>query len=185
MKTISYRSLLSVLAFMLVLPGTAAAAKSAKNIKMTFEVKGGALVLKKGWLNTTSSNCKSKNHDGCYDIAKGKLAKFKLTLKKGDADCAKDESWKWHRVVLGGESRIESPLDKPKPAAWGNISSDAAKDFDADEPTGVVNTTPDGKKRVLFEDQNNYPLSIWYKVSVEHCGDGTILEYDPRVDNRG
>lgn len=182
MNTISYRFLVSVVAFMLVLPGTAAA-KTAKNIKVTFAVEDGALVLDRGWLNTTPSNCQSMNHDGCYDVATDKFAKFKLILKKGDADCGDDESWKWHRVVLGGEGRVDAPAAKP--TEWGNISSEAASDFGADQTSGEVNLTPDGKKRVLFENQNEYEYSIWYKVSVERCGDGEILEYDPRVDNHG
>ncbi len=160
-----------------------AEAKSRKEIKMTFEVKDGELQLRKGRWYTTPSNCARKDHDGCYEIPIDFYGKFELTLRKGDAECDDPDRWKWHAVTLGGESRVESPGDKPE--VWGKISEDAARDFDADPETGVVNIVADGRKRVNFESANDFPHSIWYKVAVENCGTGEILEYDPRVDNRG
>jgi len=158
-------------------------AKSDKRIKMTFEVEDGQLKLKKGWFNTTKSNCKKNDHPGCYEIEDDHAGKFELVLDKGDSECRDPEAWKFEAVVLGGEGRVDEP--QAKPAKWGNISAEAAKDFNADAMTGIINIIPSDKKRVHFEDQNDYAFSIWYKVSVKQCGSGDILEYDPRIDNRG
>lgn len=171
-----------VLAALLAVPGPAQA-RQDKKIKMTFEVDDGALKLKNGRLYTTPPSCTTNSHPGCYKFEGDEVGKFRLTLHDGNADCDADDDWKFHSVVLGGESDVDDP--QPKPAAWGGISSGAAADFDADEATGVVNIVADGKKRVTFEDQNNHAFSIWYKVSVERCGDGEIIEYDPRVENKG
>ena len=168
---------------LLVFYAPAAVAKTEKTIKMTFDIEGGALTLKKGGTNTTPSNCAKKDHDGCYDIPKNYYGAFELILKKGDNTCGDDDDWKFHSVVLGGESDVSNPSDKP--AAWGNISADAAEDFGADETTGEVTLTHSSKKKVTYRSENDHSFSIWYKVSVEKCGDGQILEYDPRVDNRG
>lgn len=170
------------LAALLAFPGLSLA-RQDKNIKMTFEVVDGALELKQGGLYTTPSNCSRNDHPGCYDIAGDEVGKFRLTLHRGDAECDGPDDWKFHSVVLGGESDIETP--QAKPSSWGGISPGAAADFDADEASGTVNIIPDGKKRVTFEDQNNHSFSIWYKVSVQRCDDSEILEYDPRIENRG
>lgn len=184
MKLTNVTILVATLAVVLALFAPSAAAKTRKDIKLTFEVDDGELKLKTGWLSgTTQSNCSRSNHPGCYEILNNYYGKFELTLKKGDADCGDAEDWKWHAVTLGGESSLGDVA--PKPEIWGNISAEAAKDFDADPATGVVNTVADGKKRVSFESQNDHPHSIWYKVSVEQCGSGEVLEYDPRIDNRG
>ena len=172
----------TALALLLALPGSALA-RQDKKIKMTFEIVDGELVLKNEPRYTTPSNCRSDNHPGCYDFGGDEIGKFRLTLHRGNADCDADDDWKFHSVVLGGETDVERP--GPKPTTWGAISADAARDFDADETTGAINLVADGRKRVTFEDQNNHSFSIWYKVGVERCGDGEVLEYDPRVDNRG
>lgn len=166
-----------------VLSSSPGLAKNDMHIKMTFEVEDGQLQLKKDRSDTTKSNCKKDDHPGCYDIETEHVGKFELILDKGDSECGSADAWKFEAVVLGGEGRVDEP--QPKPGTWGNISSEAAQDFNADTMTGVVNIIPGDKKRVHFEDQNDHELSIWYKVSVRNCGSGQILEYDPRVDNRG
>jgi hypothetical protein len=166
-----------------LLSSSPALAKRDKHIKMTFEVENGQLMLKKGWFNTTKSNCSKEDHPGCYDIEDDRVGKFELVLDKGDSECGNPDAWKFDAVVLGGEGSVDEP--QPKPATWGNISGEAAQDFSADAMTGVVNIIPNDKKRVHFEDRNDHQLSIWYKVSVRQCGSGEILEYDPRIDNRG
>lgn len=166
----------------LILPGVVLA-QPTDRYKVTFEVEGNSLQLKKNRFYTSRSNCRSRNHDGCFDVPEDHAAEFTLVLQQGDADCRQDSSWKFHSVVLGGESTVQDPA--PKPDEWGGISEAAAADFGADASTGEVALTPDGKKKVTFRDANQHEFSIWYKVVVEHCGSGRTLAYDPRIDNRG
>ncbi len=182
MKKIRNTLVAATLAVLLAFPGLSFA-RQDKNIKMTFEIVDGALELKRSRLYTTPSNCHRDDHPGCYNLDGDEVGKFRLTLHEGNDDCDDDDDWKFFSVVLGGEGDIESP--PPKPESWGGISTDAAADFDADEVSGTVNIIPDGKKRVKFEDQNNHSFSIWYKVSVQRCDESEILEYDPRIENRG
>lgn len=171
------------IAFVLLLAPAIAHAKPVDRYKMTFEVDGNRLALKKNIFYTSRSNCKSKNHDACYDVPEDHSAEFSVTLQQGDSTCRKDSSWKIHSVVLGGESDVTNPAAKP--TTWGNISQDAADDFSADRTSGEVKLTEENKKKVTFSDANEHVFSIWYKVVVEHCGSGRKLSYDPRIDNRG
>ena len=182
------REILVCAAAFLMLIAPPLAAKTVKDIKMRFEVEDGELVLNGNRYYTTPSNCKRKDHEGCYSFDENDLGKFRLTLKHGDADCDQADRWRFKAVVLGGEGRFDDP--QPKPETWGNISDGLAKDFNADPQTGMVNFELDGDKRIRFEDQNDYSASVWYKVAVESCtvdeeGNRETLEYDPRVDNRG
>lgn len=163
-------------------------AKNVKDIKMRFEVEDGELVLNERPFYTTSSSCSRKDHDGCYEFVVNDLGKFRLTLKEGDVDCDDPEDWRFKDVVLGGQGTVQEPNDKPE--TWGNIEPELAADFDADPRTGRINFEQDNDKRIRFQNQNDYPASVWYKVIVESCTEDTdgnreTLEYDPRVDNRG
>lgn len=171
------------------------AAKDRKPIKMRFYVEDGKLELSKYSLWTTRSNCERKDHAGCYYFPANYFGDFTLTLKNGDKDCRRDDAWRFHpteAVTLGGDAPIDTPLEK-EDVAWGNISDEAAADFDASPSSGVVDVTFDGKNKVKFKSENSSvrPYSIWYKVTVVSCrvdGEGNPLEtlvYDPRVDNRG
>lgn len=184
MKNVKKTLAAATLAVLLAFPGSSFA-RQDKNIKMTFEVVDGALELKQGGRYTTPSNCSRNDHPGCYDISNDQVGKFRLTLHRGNDNCDDDEDWEFYSVVLGGEGDIDTPQPKPSASDWGGISQGAAADFDADEDEGKVNIIFDGKKRVTFEDQNNHSFSIWYKVIVQRCDESEILEYDPRIENRG
>lgn len=178
--------LAAILAVSFSLFAPVAEAKTKKSVKLTFEVEDGKLELKRGRFSTTPSNCARKDHPGCYEFNPNDFGDFELVLKGGDNDCSDADDWKFHSVVLGGESEITNPADKPGPDDWGGISAEAAQDFSADQASGEINFNVTHKRKVTFRDENDYPLSIWYKVSVQRCGDETeILSYDPRVDNRG
>jgi len=136
-----------------------------------------------------ASNCMTKSHAGCYDVPTGEEAEIRVSLTNGNYDCTHEGSWRLKDIVLGGEGDVNNPPDKPGPDGWGNLSDQAAKDFDADPITGVANVETQGNMMVV-QNLNTAPYSIWYKVRVESCatngrGARNVIEFDPRVDNRG
>lgn len=163
-----------------------AAAYGKEKIKVGLKVvgSGSTAVLQIDKLKTSGPKCQKKIHDGCFEVAKGKSAEFKVTLPGSDKDCGHNAKWKLSKVLLGGEGKVDSPPDKP--AAWGNISQDAADDLGAEKVSGLVNTTWDGNRTLQFDDANRHEFSIWYNVWAESCDEEPIfIKMDPRVDNKG
>lgn len=136
-----------------------------------------------------SPTCSAKSHVGCYEVPRGQDAEVRVTLTNGDDACSRSESWRLREIVLGGEGDVNDPPEKPGDNGWGNLSAQAAKDFNADPVSGVAKVSRQGNT-MTFQNLNTAAYSIWYKVRVESCavdanGNRKVIEYDPRIDNRG
>jgi hypothetical protein len=136
----------------------------------------------------TTGQCSNNNHNGCFEVGKGKTARINFTLV-GDKKCNKaaGASWELGDVYLGGKG------SSSKPSGWGGLDGLVQADFNvANASSGKLNKESDSNKNsIVISDNNASPggYDIWYKVTAV-CVDGSgnsagTVETDPRIKNGG
>lgn len=184
---------LATFPFLALLTGASFAGAALAKEEIDFQVMvipdRGQNTVTSYWPGSRAPNCAIRSHAGCYEIPPGEEAEFRVTLTNGDNECSHPGSWRLKAVVLGGEGDVDDPRAKPTRDGWGNLSPQAAKDFNADPTSGEVQVEASGNT-FTFQNMNTAAYSIWYKVQVESCapdpsGRRPVIEFDPRIDNRG
>ncbi len=135
---------------------------------------------------TTRGQCSDNNHNGCFEVGKGKKARINFTLV-GNRQCnkASGASWEVGEVYLGGKG------SSSKPGSWGGLDAQVQADFNvADAASGRLNKeSGSSKNSIVIKDDNHNAYNIWYKVTAK-CVDGGgnslgEVETDPRIRNGG
>jgi hypothetical protein len=119
---------------------------------------------------TTNGTCISgANSKGCVKAQGRQPINFNLT---GSKDCSDGGKWKLDYVALGVSE-----------GSAGNISSDAASDFNADQSSGEVTPNSQNASYIQIRNNNTSVYDIWYTVYAT-CGD-SVIDSDPRIENDG
>jgi hypothetical protein len=117
---------------------------------------------------TTRGNCSQNNTNGCVR-ANGVM---QINFNLAQASCASGGNWALSEVYLGNSKNN-----------WGNISTVAASDFNANASSGVVTPVSQSPNHIGIRNNNSQAYEIWYTVTAT-CGSSTI-ELDPRIINDG
>lgn len=122
---------------------------------------------------TTPGNCASSNHLGCiYMDDRGREPiNFNLT---GSPGCSAGGNWKLEYVGLGMAEKTV-----------GNLTAQAAADFNADQTTGRVIPTNSSATHIQMRNNNNSTYDVWYTVFATCTNVIAPISTDPRIENDG
>ena len=118
---------------------------------------------------TTQGTCASSNSNGCIKASGRQPINFNLT---GDKTCSDGGNWELDYVALGMSE-----------GSVGNITSDAASDFNADQSSGEVTPNSQNAGHIGMRNNNTAAYDVWYTVHAT-CGD-SVIDSDPRIENDG
>lgn len=118
---------------------------------------------------TTPGNCSGENHPGCVKGQGRQPINFNLT---GDRNCASGGTWALDYVALGMANKTV-----------GNLTGDAADDFNADASSGRVTPNNQSASHIQVRNNNNSQYDVWYTVYAT-CG-SSVIDTDPRIENDG
>jgi len=120
---------------------------------------------------TTPGACGAQpGKNGCLKANGRTPINFNLVQNK---TCDAGGNWALNRVAI----RMNEG------GADGNLTADAALDFNANQATGIVSPTSQRDNHIAIMDYNHKAYTVWYKVYAA-CG-GDEINSDPRVVNNG
>ena len=119
---------------------------------------------------TTPGSCTSgANANGCVKAQGRQPINFNLT---GSRDCSEGGNWELDYVALGMSE-----------GSTGNLTADAASDFNADQSSGEVTPNNSNANHIQMRNNNTAAYDVWYTVYAT-CGD-SVIDTDPRIENDG
>jgi len=118
---------------------------------------------------TTPGNCtRGANQPGCVKAQGQEPVNFNL----GNKQCSAGGNWSLDYVALGmSEESI------------GDLSADAASDFNADASSGRVTPDSQNANHIQIRNNNTASYDVWY-TGYATCDDA-IIDTDPRIENDG
>jgi hypothetical protein len=119
---------------------------------------------------TTPGNCTNgANSTGCVKAQGRQPINFNLT---GSKRCSEGGNWALDHVALGMSE-----------GSTGNLTDDAASDFNADQSSGEVTPNSSSANQIQIRNNNTAVYDVWYTVYAS-CGD-SVIDTDPRIENDG
>lgn len=122
---------------------------------------------------TTPGNCASSNHPGCVNMDDRGREPINFNLT-GNRSCSAGGSWELEYVGLGMANKTV-----------GNLTAQAAADFNADQTTGRVTPVNSNANHIQMRNNNNSTYSVWYTVFATCPNAIAPISTDPRIENDG
>lgn len=152
------------LVLMLVIVGFSSIAQAAIVVQMRVNDAQDKLEI------TTPGNCsRGANSNGCVKAQGRQPINFNLV---GDKSCSSGSKWQLDYVALGMSD-----------GSTGNLTADAASDFNADQSSGEVTPNSANTNSIQVRNYNTSAYDVWYTVYAT-C-DGDVIDTDPRIENDG
>ena len=122
---------------------------------------------------TSPGNCPSDNHPGCVNNNGRGQAPISFNLT-GRRNCSTGGQWELEYVGLGMANKTV-----------GNITAQAATDFNADQTTGRVTPDNSSANQILMRNNNSGAYVVWYTVFATCPNAIAPISTDPRIENDG